>query len=161
MQTKEAIAREWLACLLRTYPGQSAGFLAAEQDPFRNPVGHTFHEALGTLLDELMADMHTGRVRAALGSMVQIRAVQDATPAQALEFLFQLKPILRRQAAGPDLDHLYTRIDQMALMAFDLYMQYRERTYAARTNEARRRIFVLERRFGPLEAAACQPEGTS
>lgn len=159
MQTREAIAEQWLGCVLRAYPGQAAGFMAGERDRFRNPVGHTFKQALAILLDELLLGMDADRVRAALDSMVQIRAVQDCSPAQALEFLFQLKPILRLQAAGPDLDLLYSRIDEMALLAFDLYMQYRERTYAARTNEARRRIFVLERRLRPHEAAAWLERG--
>jgi hypothetical protein len=151
MQTKEAIAEQWLGRVLRTYPGQTAAFLAAEQDPFRNPVGHTFRAALGILLDELLLGMDAGRVRAALDSIVQIRAVQDSTPAQALEFLFQLKPILRLRSPGPDLDLLYSRIDEMALIAFDLYMQYRERIYTVKANEARRRVFVLERRLQPEE----------
>jgi len=156
VQTKDAIAEQWLGRVLRTYPGQSAGFLAAEQDPFRNPVGHTFRQALAILLDELLLGMDAERVRAALDSIVQIRAVQDCTPAQALEFLFQLKPILRLQAPGPDLEQLHARIDEMALVAFDLYMKYRERTYAAKANEARRRVFVLERRMQPAEWAPWQ-----
>jgi hypothetical protein len=151
VQTKEAIAEQWLGRVLRTYPGQTAAFLAEEQDPFRNPVGHTFRQALGILLDELLVGMDAERVRAALDSIVQIRAVQDSTPAQALEFLFQLKPILRLQAPAPDRDLLYSRIDEMALTAFDLYMQYRERTFAIKANEARRRVFVLERRLQPEE----------
>lgn len=147
MQTKEAIAGQWLGRVLCTYPGQAAAFLAEEQDPFRNPVGHTFRQALGILLDELLLGMDAERVRAALDSIVQIRAVQDSTPAQALEFLFQLKPILRSQTPAPDLDLLYSRIDEMVLVAFDLYMQYRERICAVKANEARRRVFVLERRL--------------
>ena len=145
MQTRDVIAEQWLARVLRTYPCESAAFLAGEQDPFRNPVGQTFKEALGILLDELLLGMEAARVRAALDSIVQIRAVEGRPPAQALEFLFQLKPILRLYEPGPALDLLYARIDEMVLLAFDLYMQYRERTFAAKANEARRRVYVLER----------------
>ena len=46
----------------------------------------------------------------------------------------------------------------MALLAFDLFMKCRERIYEIRANEAKRRIFVLERMHG-LEpsATACGP----
>src|SRR4051794_10720906 len=127
MQTKEAIAEQWLARVLRTYPTQTAHFLADEKDPFRNPVGTAIKQALGILLDELMLEMDHDKVSAALDSIMQIRAVQDFTPAQALEFLLQLKVILRDQHPGPVFDLLDGRIDEMTLMAFDLYVKYRER----------------------------------
>jgi len=153
MQTKEAIAEQWLARVLRTYPIQTAHFLADEKDPFRNPVGTALKQALGILLDELLLEMDHDKVSAALDSIMQIRAVQDFTPARALEFLFQLKVILRDQQPGPVLDLLDSRIDEIVLMAFDLYVKYRERTFTARMNETRRRVFVLERALQPGESA--------
>ena len=184
MQSREAIAQEWLG---RVLPGAGFGLASGGiEDPFRNPVGYTLRQAVGILLDELFSTMDRERVRAALDSIVQIRAVQDLTPGQALEFLFQLKPILRRRVGfsprgalapqaspvdqswesgaeaprglkptlhgDPELDLLLGRIDELALVAFDLYMKYRERTFEARAHEARRRVYVLERRFEMQEA---------
>lgn len=157
MLTKEAIREQWLGRVLRTYPGQTAAFLAAEKDPFRNPVGHTFRQGLNILLDELLAGMDADRVRAALDSIVQIRAVEDSTPAHALEFLFQLKPILHDHAPAPDLELLSSRIDEMVLVALDLYVSYRERTFQARANEMRRRVYVLERRMQAGQPHANEP----
>ena len=159
MQTKEAIAEQWLARVLRTYPSQTAHFLAEEKDPFRNPVGTTFKQALGILLDELLLSMDHDKVVAALDSIVQIRAVQDFTPRGALEFLFQLKSILRDQQPGPVLDLLDARVDEMALTAFDLYTKYRERTFTARVNETKRRVFMLERALQPRESTPWQVRG--
>jgi hypothetical protein len=162
MQGKETIAEIWLWRVLRTYPWQSAEFLAAERDPFHNPAGSTLRQALGALLDEVLLGMDAGRVAAALDSIMQIRAVQDCTPSRALEFLFQLKEILRVHCSPADLDLLSSRIDELALIAFDLYMKYRERTYQARENEARRRVRVLERRLMPREEeSAWQERGDS
>jgi hypothetical protein len=152
MQTKEAIAEQWLARVLRTYPIQTAHFLAEEKDPFRNPVGSTLRQALGVLVEELLLGMDHDKVAAALDSIMQIRAVQDFTPARALEFLFQLKTILRDQQPGPVFELLDGRIDEMALAAFELYVKYRERTFTARMNEARRAVFVLERAMRPGES---------
>jgi RsbRD-like negative regulator of sigma factor len=159
MQTKEAIAEQWFARVLRTYPTQTAHFLAEEKDPFRNPVGTTFRQALAILLEELLLAMDHNKVAAALDSIMQIRAVQDSTPGRALEFLFQLKGILRDQQPGPVLELLDARIDEMALAAFDLYMKYRERLAEARVNETRRRVYVLERALQPGESTPWHVRG--
>ncbi len=153
MWNQEAIAEQWLERIWRTYPPQTARFLAAEQDAFRNPIGQTLREGLAILLDELLLGMEPSRVNAALDSIVQIRAVQDLPPSRALEFLPELKSILSKFAPLSDLDLLYARIDTLVLRALDLYVKYRERTFEARSNEARRRVYVLERRF-----VAAEPE---
>ena len=97
------------------YPFQSAEFLAMERDPFRNPVGSTVRRALGILLDELLRDMDRTRTTGALDSVMQIRAIQDLLPSRAVEFLFQLRGILRPQITGPEREILDGRIDELAL----------------------------------------------
>jgi hypothetical protein len=159
VQSKETIAELWLRRVLRSYPSQSEEFLASECDPFRNPAGNTIRRALGVLLDELLRGMDRTPVTGALDSIMQIRAVQDLPASRALEFLFQLKDILRHQVEGADRELLDGRIDELALLAFDLYLKYRERTYQARTHEARRRVFVLERRFTSGESLEWQERG--
>ncbi len=159
MQTREAIASQWLERVLRTYPVETATFLAHERDPFRNPVGHALKRGLQTLLDEVLLTMNAERLSDALESIIQIRAVQDCSPAKALEFLFQLKPILRQFDSAGECDLLCSRVDEVALRAFDIYMKCRERIFQARANEARRRVYVLERRFGECEPAVWQERG--
>ncbi len=159
VQNREDIAELWLRRVLRSYPAQSVEFLASERDPFRNPVGSTIRRALGILLDELLLGMDRTRITAALDSIMQIRAIEDLPPSRALEFLFQLKDILHHQVSGADRDLLDGRIDELALLAFDLYVKYRERTYQAKANEARRRVLVLERRLMPSEDPDWQERG--
>ncbi|HUB32563.1 MAG TPA: RsbRD N-terminal domain-containing protein [Bryobacteraceae bacterium] len=148
METRQAIAEQWLGCALRTSSGPAAALVAPERDRFRNPAGYTLRRAMSVLLDELLLGMDRERIAEALDSIVQLRAVQDLPPGRALAFLFQLKPILAEFAPGEGLDQLYARIDEMALAAFDLYLKYRERAFEARSNEVKRRVFVLQRRFG-------------
>ncbi|MFY9725277.1 MAG: RsbRD N-terminal domain-containing protein [Bryobacteraceae bacterium] len=159
VQSKENIVEVWLWRVLRSYPFQSAEFLAMERDPFRNPVGSTVRRALGILLDELLRDMDRTRTTGALDSVMQIRAIQDLLPSRAVEFLFQLRGILRPQITGPEREILDGRIDELALLAFDLYVKYRERTYQAKANEARRRVYVLQRRLAPCEEPDWQDRG--
>lgn len=145
VENKDELAALWLGRALRAWPHQGAAFLETERDPFRNPVGNTLRQAIAILLDELLGGMDQGRLTPALDSLMQIRAVGDLPPSQALEFLFQLKEVMRTRIAGAEKELLDRRIDEVALEAFDLYMKYRERTWQARSNEIRRRHFVLER----------------
>lgn len=158
-----AVLEDWLARALASYPEHAARFLRREADPFRNPVGHAFGEALPLLLDELLGEMDMAKVEPALDRLVQIRAVQDLSAAQAVGFVFALRPILRARlerggAGAPDADGLLAleaRIDRMALLAFDLYTKWRERLSEIKVNEARRRVALLAR----LRGAEASSEG--
>ena len=159
MESNEAVADLWLRRVLRDFPEQTEHFLATERDPFRNPAGHTLRHALGILLDELLLESDAARATAGLDSLMQLRAVQDGPPSSALRFLFQLKDILRVHCQDADLSLLSSRIDQMALQAFDLFMKYRERICQARANEARRRVFTLEKRMNADDLTHWQNRG--
>jgi hypothetical protein len=126
---REAVARKWLEATLATYPAETSRFLLEDKDPFRNPVGQAFKEALPMLVEEVLGAMDAARVDEALGRIVRIRAVQDLTPARAVSFVFLLKPILRDPAREG-------RVDELALRAFDLYMQCREKIWEIRAREA-------------------------
>jgi hypothetical protein len=164
---KGAIVREWLKRTLQTYPEHTSRFLLQEKDPFRNPVGHTLKEAFPALFDQLVGGMDTATITPVLDGIVRIRAVQDFTASQAVAFLFLLKKVVRKALEGesqrrPDgggLAAVEGRIDEMALLAFDLFMKCRERIYEIKANEAKRRTYLLQRMHGMEPAAtACGPE---
>jgi hypothetical protein len=140
MSPRDPIVEKWIASALQSYPSASVPFLSAEDDPFRNPVGHTLRQSLTTLFEELRGDMETERITPALDALIRIRAVQDLTASQAVGFVFLLKPILRELA--PLDGSLNDRIDRLALMAFDKYMQCREQLADIRANEGQRRMHV-------------------
>jgi len=148
-QLKQTVRERWLAATIRTYHGQTAEFLDREKDPFRNPVCHSLKVGLPVLLDELFGQMRTAIFTPALEEIIRIRAVQEFTPSQAVGFLFLLKEILRRVLAWPpnELRAFEDRIDEMARVGFDLFMECREKIYAVRADEARRRTDVLERMY--------------
>jgi hypothetical protein len=149
---RDLFVQEWLACTLRTYPDQTGRFLRQERDPFRNPVGHTLRVALTTLGEELFGDFDRARVTASLDAVVRIRAVQAPTPSEAVRFVFLARDAARAVAVqgGPglapgSLDLLEARIDEAALIAFDLFARCREQILAIGARAARRRVYVLER----------------
>jgi RsbT co-antagonist protein rsbRD N-terminal domain len=141
MSPSEPILEQWIASTIQGYPSSAGPFLSGEEDPFRNPVGHTLRKSLTTLFAELRGNMDAERIAPALDAIIRIRAVQDLTASQAVGFVFLLKPIVR-ELAPEDQDSLAGRIDQLALMAFDKYMQCREQLADIRVSEGRRRIRV-------------------
>jgi len=156
MSMAELILEQWIARTVQSYPSSAAAFLSGEEDPFRNPVGHTLRQSLTILYDELRGSMDATRIASALDAFVRIRAVQDLSPSQAVGFVFLLKPIVREfaQQSGQALldnrindriddrihDRMDDRIDRLALMAFDKYMQCREQVAEIRKRESWQRM---------------------
>jgi hypothetical protein len=153
---KDAIVNEWLTHTLQTYPEHTSKFLSKEKDPFRNPVGHTLRETLSALFDRLVEDTDAATLSRLLDPIVRIRAVQDFSAGQAVGFIFLLKQVIReamgdethRGLSAEGLAALEARIDEMILLAFDLFMKCREQIYEIKVSEVKRRLFVLERMHG-------------
>jgi hypothetical protein len=144
-EKRSAILEKWLDQTLASYPSQTSRFLRNERDRFRNPVGHTLKEGLATLLDEITGEMDTAKIRPALESIVRLRAVQDFTAAQATGFVFTLRGILYDNLEGGGPPSLQKRIDEVALLAFDLYMRCREEIYEIKAREGQREVYVWQR----------------
>jgi hypothetical protein len=141
MSRAEPILEQWIARTIECYPAEVVPFLSGEGDRFRNPVGYTLQLSLTTLLEQLRGNMDAARIDPALDAIIRIRAVQDLTASQAVEFVFLLKPILRELAAeGDNQESLNERIDRLALMTFDKYMQCREQLAEIRVSEGLRSI---------------------
>lgn len=152
---KDAIVNKWFTLVVDTYPAETARFLRSQKDPFANPVGQTTRQSLQKLVDLLGADLKTESARAALDPIMRIRAIQEFSPAQATRFIFGLKTILREVAPSDRqteemrlVDH---RIDEMALTAFDIYMQCREKIFDMKANEMKSRTYKALVRAGLIK----------
>jgi hypothetical protein len=148
-----AIGRLWLERALQGYAKSTTRFLAQEQDRFRNPVGYTLKENLPVLYTALLLGRASDECQRALDAIIRVRAVQDFSASQAVSFIFMLKDIVRQELAGegqidPDgrgLAAFETRIDALALLAFDLFVRCREQICEIKTNDVRRRTYVEQK----------------
>ena len=140
MNKSEAILERWFAQTVESYSPQALPFIKKNTDRFRNPVGHTLHEGLRALIEQVLGGMDTNCIAPALDAIIRIRAVQDLAASEAVGFVFRLKPILRDLAPEQNQAMLGGRIDQLALMAFDTYMRCREQVADIRVNEGRRSL---------------------
>lgn len=152
-ENKKKWVGKWLDAAIDTYPQESARFFKDTRDPFANPVGATIKRGLDSLYDILTApEFDREAARQALEPVVRVRAVQEFSPAEALGFLFEIKTILargvekrgvREKDSAGDMAAIDSRIDEMLLMAFDLYMACKKKVYELRANQARDNVRQL------------------
>ena len=155
---KNSILKKWYDRVLDSYPEDSVGFLKKEKDPFANPVGHTLHKETAFLLDGILENQPLADLSDSIDAIVRIKAVQDFTAAQAVEFVFLLKHVIRDELAGEinsnrifeELLALESRIDWLALLAFDGFMKRREKIYEIKANQVMNMSYKLLERSNAL-----------
>jgi hypothetical protein len=155
-QKSSSIIARWIDLLLETYPADAQRFLKKQKDRFANPVGTTLSRELEILYHELLKGMHTDKLSPILDRIIRIRAVQDFSPGQAIAFIFILKRVIRsemekdlgEEGLAEELLAFESRIDALALLAFDIYMKCREKIYEIRVNETRNHVSRLLQKAG-------------
>lgn len=161
LQRRTAILSRWFDAILDTYPPDAHRFLRKQKDRFANPVGTTLFKEMENLLQEILQGFDRERLSAILDRIIRIRTVQDFSPSAALGFLFALKEIIRSeidpksagQVSTGELPDLENRIDAMALLAFDIYMQCKERVFEIRVKETQNQVSRMLRKSGMF----CEP----
>jgi hypothetical protein len=151
-----AVLDRWLKSILKSYPADTQRFLKKQKDPFANPVRHTISKETENIYKELLKGVDRDRVSPFLDRIIRIRAVQDFSPSQAVAFIFLLKKVIREaldkeigeHQLSDDLLVLESKIDDLALIAFDVYMRCREKIYALSANEARNQVYRLLQKKG-------------
>ncbi len=159
---KSGIVKKWFDGIVSTYPADTAQFLESQKDPFANPVGQTTRKNIEAIFDQIVSAADPNSVREFLDPIIRIRAIQDFTPAKAISWIFDLKDIIRDALALhageaqrlEELSKLERRIDQFGLLAFDIYMQCREKIYDLKANEMRARTFSAFSRAGLIKDPA-------
>jgi hypothetical protein len=155
-QRKTAIVKKWFAATIETYPPDTAKFLKSQKDPFANPVGKTISKGLEGLLNEFLKEMDYEIIISFLDPIIRIRAIQNFSPAQAISFIFLLKKAIRENIKKEvseeqlfnELLLLESKIDQLAMIAFNLYMQCKEKIYDLKANEMRNTTYKAFKRAG-------------
>lgn len=150
---RKEILDEWLSLIVDTYPADSAAFMKRQPNRFANPIGHTFAQDTGVLFDHLLGDGDVESAASAMERINKIRAVQDFSASEAVAFIFSLKGavrnVLSRELAdgrlAAELLALESKIDDLALMAFDGYMRCREKIFQIRCDSIRRQHMTRRR----------------
>ena len=140
-----AILKRWFELILETYPADAATLMRKDKDQFTNPVGSTLSREIEILFKRLCESSQNERCQASLDSILKIRSVQDFSPSEAVGFVFLLKRAIGetlkndicRESVMDEWLKFQTSIDDLALQAFDAYMECREKICEIRINQAR------------------------
>eukprot|EP00831_Metopus_contortus_P000067 TRINITY_DN10028_c0_g1_i1.p3 TRINITY_DN10028_c0_g1~~TRINITY_DN10028_c0_g1_i1.p3 ORF type:complete len:182 (-),score=38.87 TRINITY_DN10028_c0_g1_i1:198-743(-) len=155
-ERKVELSQKWADLVLQTYPKETQKIWIRQKDRFQNPVGAAIFEATGELFDQLIDWRDAGAIAASLDKLIRIRAVQDFAPSQALSFVFLLKKLLRDEFFKPmqedgsleDLLRFEAKVDNLAMMSFDIYTKSREEIFRFRVEEVKRAQSSLLRKAG-------------
>ena len=151
---RSTLVNRWLERAMEAYPADTKRFLRKQKDQFANPVGYTTSKAIDNLYDTFLQTADPERFSPILDKMIRIRAIQDFSPSQALSFIFLLKNVIREELESEirenrladELLVFESKIDTVALLAFDIYMQCREKLYEIRVKETKTQVSRLLQR---------------
>lgn len=148
---RPAITEKWFDAIMETYPADNTGFLKKQKDMFANPVGHVISVGTESILEALIEGKEPTESLRFLDDIIRVRAVQEFTPSKAMTFIFLLKKVVREELAKEiKQNQLYdallsfeSKIDDLALFAFDIYSKCREQLNELKTDELQRMTFTL------------------
>jgi hypothetical protein len=157
---RDTIIDHWFDRVARTYPADTAAFLKNKEDPFANPVRKNTLAGMNAVVTELFGSGDHDVIRKHLDPAIRIRAVQQFTPAEAVGIIFFLKPIIRDilktefpqlltdPAFIPAMWALESEIDEIGLIAVDIYVGCREKIYDMKANVERNTVYKAFHRAG-------------
>ncbi len=165
-EKKRDIVDRWFNAVMDTYASDTAVIFKSQKDRFANPVGITIREGLSAIFEGLLEGRAAEQSASLLDPLIRIRAVQKFTPSQATGFIFLLKKIIRDTLhRKPDngqvapLLRFEDRIDALALTAFDIYMECKEKIYDLKVSQERNSIYRAFKRAGLItEVAEGEPD---
>jgi hypothetical protein len=142
-KNRRIIIEKWFGMVLESYEAYAIKFLKKNQNQFGNPVGHAIQIGIEEIFDLLLLNSDSLEWPKSMEEIVKIRAVQDFSPSKAIEFPFLLKKVLSNTLAADIKKHnlfesqqnFEQKIDQMALSAFDMYMEAKKKLFQIKINE--------------------------
>ena len=145
---RSSIINNWIQLIVETYPSKTSSFLKSQKDRFSNPVGYSISSNAEKIFDEIIKGRDIEIVKNSLNDLIKIRAVQNFSPSQAVGFIFSLKKVIRKEFeqeviegnAKSELIDIEEYIDDIALIAFDLYMDAREKLFNIRISEIKSQL---------------------
>ena len=157
-KNKAAILERWFHLILETYPANTATMMRKDKNQFTNPVGSTLSREIDVLFKNLCAGSQDEKCQASLDSILKIRSVQDFSPSKAVGFIFLLKRAIGetlknevcKESIMDEWLKFQSRIDDLTLQAFDIYMDCREKICEIRVNQAKTEKEMAFRMMGRM-----------
>jgi hypothetical protein len=140
-EKKQPILKKWQSAAL----GSSVNMAMRRKlgSRFSDPTGYVIEQSTGEILEWLIRVENDVDLFAPLEQICKLKAIQDIRPAEALSFIFNLKQVIREEIADEndnfhwavDMSEVERRIDEIGLLAFNIYSDCRAKIYELRMNE--------------------------
>ena len=145
LENENPILKRWFDLILETYSTNTATIMRKDKNQFTNPVGSTLSREIEVLFKNLCEGSQDEKCRASLDLILKIRSVQDFSPSKAVGFIFLLKRAIGetlkneicKESVMDEWLKFQSKIDELALFAFDIYMDCREKICEIRVNQAK------------------------
>ncbi len=157
-QKRKKILEKWFEAIIASYPPETVKFLRKEKDRFANPVGRTLLEGTEAIFEGLIQGREPEKSAPFLDNIIRIRAVQDFSPSQAVDFILSLKHVVRKEL-GDDLWEgglmesfldFEASLDELVKISFNIYMSCREEINELRMGEMRNRTDRIMQRINSV-----------
>ncbi|WP_297209538.1 MULTISPECIES: RsbRD N-terminal domain-containing protein [Thermodesulfovibrio] len=136
---RKAIVNKSFEWTVSTYPEESQSFLKDNSRQFTNPIGYNLYQSIEQIVEKIINEEPIDNFITPLEEIIRIRAVQDFTPSQAVGFIFLIKKAfqdeLEKEIEPLKVLDFLSRIDSLTLIAFDIFMKYREKIYDLKSKE--------------------------
>lgn len=150
LSKKDVIVGNWIQSIIDTYPAETSGFLREQKNQFSNPVGHIISQTAENIFEAIIHGNHNLEIKILLNDIIKVRAVQNFSPSMAAGFIFSLRDIIRNELQTEIKDEklfnefweIEIKIEKAALIAFDLFMEAREKIFELRINEIKNGIVL-------------------
>ncbi len=167
LEKKAAILDRWRDLVFAGYAPETARFLRSQKDRFANPIAYQLNRGLTGILEVFLEEADSDQIMSHLDEVIRLKAIQESSPSRALAFVFLLKTVIRTELAAQANDPAYAaefqdleaRLDGLALLGFDVFMQRRERLHEVRVGEIKRKVGALLRRLGMGDEFFEEPSG--
>ncbi len=154
-ENQDKIVKKWVEFALSTYPSKAKEFFEKQKDPFLNPVGNVLKNELMEIYKGLLQPKAPEDLCFHVDPIVRVRAVQDFSPSSAVMIFWGLKDIVKEVLEIKDfdgsewleMDRFFRRIDQLCLLAFDIFMSCREKIWELKTKEVHANIRNILRHY--------------
>jgi hypothetical protein len=148
VKNKSSIVSKWIKLIIDSYSIESSKFFNMEKNRFSNPVGNIISTNATSIFNEIIGSRDFEKISLLLTDIIKIRAIQDFSPSEAVGIVFLLKKIIREELNKEinqekildEIIELEFVIDKTALIAFDLYMESREKVFQIRLNDAKYKL---------------------
>jgi hypothetical protein len=139
------ILDKWFKSIIGGYPLEAAQKFASIKDRFQNPIGASVSEGIIEIFDGLIGQWDENSLIKGLDRIIRLRSVQNFSASEAVSFIFVLKNIIADtidtgKTGDPlkeELDGFNRKIDQLALLGFDVYSGCREKIFELKINQAK------------------------